>query len=73
MQQLKDDKAKLQKEIERLKTNIHRIDIQIQQEPDVKYDTLMKLKPFFEEVASTLLKKKKARIETEMQQQLTNC
>jgi DNA sulfur modification protein DndD len=70
LQQLKDDKAKLQKEIERLKTNIHRIDIQIQQEPDVKYDTLMKLKPFFEEVASTLLKKKKARIETEMQQQL---
>ena len=70
LQQLKDDKTKLQKEIERLKTNIHRIDIQIQQEPDVKYDTLMKLKPFFEEVASTLLKKKKARIETEMQQQL---
>ena len=51
---------------------IHRFDVQIQQEPDIKYDTLVKLKPFFEEVADGLLKKKKAQIETEMQQQLNN-
>ena len=44
-------------------------DVQIQQEPDVRYDTLAKLKPFFEKVADSLLKKKKAQIESEMQQQ----
>ena len=49
---------------------IHQYDVQIQQEPDLKYDTLMKLRPFFDKVADTLLKKKKAQIETEMQDQL---
>ena len=49
---------------------IHQYDVQIQQEPDVKYDTLVKLKPFFEDVANSLLKQKKLLIETEMQKQL---
>ena len=44
--------------------------MQIQQEPDVKFDTLVKLRPFFDKVADNLLKKKKAQIETEMQSQL---
>lgn len=70
LQNIKEEKIKLRKEIERLSNSIHRIDIQIQQEPDKKYDTLMKLKPFFDEVANILLKKKKVQIETEMQQQL---
>ena len=43
---------------------------QIQQEPDVKYDTLMKLVPFFEEVANSLLTAKKALIENQMKEQL---
>ena len=66
----KKDLGKLQAEIKSLENQIHRFDIQIQQEPDVKFDTLVKLKPFFEEVADALLKTKKAQIETEMQQQL---
>lgn len=69
------DKAKtaerqLKQEIQKLDNRIHRYDVQIQQEPDLKYDTLVKLKPFFEKVADSLLKKKKAQIESEMQQQL---
>ena len=53
-----------------METRIHGYDIQIQQEPDPKYDTLVKLKPFFEEVADTLLKRKKEQIEREMCEQL---
>lgn len=44
--------------------------MQIQQEPDIKFDTLVKLKPFFEEVADALLKRKKTKIEEDMKQQL---
>lgn len=66
----KNDEGKLKKEIQLLDKQIHRYDVQIQQEPDLKYDTLVKLKPFFEKVADSLLKKKKAMIENEMQQQL---
>lgn len=73
--QRKLDKAKItegqiKQEIQKLESRIHRFDVQIQQEPDLKYDTLVKLKPFFEKVADSLLKKKKAQIESEMQQQL---
>lgn len=73
--QRKLEKAKiaggqLKQEILKLESRIHRFDVQIQQEPDLKYDTLVKLKPFFEKVADSLLKKKKAQIESEMQQQL---
>lgn len=70
LERLKAEDTKTKGEIKRLETIIHRFDVQIQQEPDIKYDTLVKLKPFFEEVADGLLKKKKAQIETEMQQQL---
>ncbi|MBD5214976.1 MAG: AAA family ATPase [Bacteroidales bacterium] len=62
--------GQLKQEIRKLDNRIHRYDVQIQQEPDLKYDTLVKLKPFFEKVADNLLKKKKALIESEMQQQL---
>ena len=67
---LKDQESKMQAEIKKLENKIHHFDVQIQQEPDVKYDTLVKLKPLFEDIADTLLKKKKALIETEMQHQL---
>lgn len=72
LERLKAEDTKTKGEIKRLESIIHRFDVQIQQEPDIKYDTLVKLKPFFEEVADGLLKKKKAQIETEMQQQLNN-
>lgn len=62
--------GQLKQDIQKLENRIHRYDVQIQKEPDLKYDTLVKLKPFFEKVADSLLKKKKAQIESEMQQQL---
>ena len=55
-------------QIEKLEKRIHQYDVQIQQEPDIKFDTLVKLKPFFEEVADALLKRKKAKIEEDMEQ-----
>jgi DNA sulfur modification protein DndD len=56
--------------IETLNKKIHSYDVQIQQEPDVKYDTLMKLQPFFDDVADSLLKRKKEQIQNEMKEQL---
>lgn len=56
--------------IKKLEQKIHQFDVQIQQEPDVKYDMLVKLKPFFEDVADTLLRRKKEKIEEDMKDQL---
>lgn len=56
--------------IEKLERRIHQFDVQIQQEPDVKFDTLVKLKPLFEDVADSLLKRKKMKIEEDMKEQL---
>lgn len=70
LEQAKIREGQLRQDIQKLTSRIHRFDVQIQQEPDLKYDTLVKLKPFFEKVADSLLKKKKAQIESEMQQQL---
>ncbi len=67
---LKNTQAELQKQIADLDRDIHGYDVQIQQEPDVKYDTLVKLCPFFEEVANSLLASKKTLIEREMREQL---
>ena len=66
----KSKEAALRQDIQKLEKRIHQFDVQVQQEPDLRYDTLVKLKPFFEKVADSLLKKKKAQIETEMQEQL---
>lgn len=66
----KSQEATLKADIQRLEKRIHQFDVQIQQEPDIKFDTLVKLKPLFEKIADSLLKKKKAQIESEMQQQL---
>ena len=67
---LKTQEDSLKNEIQRLEKRIHQFDVQIQQEPDVKFDTLVKLRPLFDKVADNLLKKKKTQIETEMQSQL---
>lgn len=67
---LKTQEDSLKNEIQHLEKRIHQFDVQIQQEPDVKFDTLVKLRPFFDKVADNLLKKKKTQIETEMQSQL---
>ena len=75
VEKLKMQEDSLRSEIQRLEKRIHQYDVQIQQEPDLKFDTLVKLRPFFDKVADSLLKKKKAQIETEMQSQLNrwNC
>ena len=70
VEKLKTQEDSLKNEIQRLEKRIHQFDVQIQQEPDVKFDTLVKLRPFFDKVVDNLLKKKKAQIETEMQSQL---
>lgn len=70
LEKAKIREGQLRQDVQKLASRIHRFDVQIQQEPDLKYDTLVKLKPFFEKVADMLLKKKKAQIESEMQQQL---
>lgn len=70
IEKLKAQEVTLKADIQRLEKRIHRFDVQIQQEPDIKFDTLVKLKPLFEKIADSLLKKKKAQIESEMQQQL---
>ncbi|MDN0048576.1 AAA family ATPase [Bacteroides gallinaceum] len=70
IEKLKAQEATLKADIQRLEKRIHQFDVQIQQEPDIKFDTLVKLKPLFEKIADSLLKKKKAQIESEMQQQL---
>ena len=70
IEKLKSQEATLKADIQRLEKRIHQFDVQIQQEPDIKFDTLVKLKPLFEKIADSLLKKKTAQIESEMQQQL---
>ena len=70
IEKLKSQEATLKADIQRLEKRIHQFDVQIQQEPDIKFDTLVKLKPLFEKIADSLLKKKKAQIESEMRQQL---
>lgn len=72
VEQLKNLEGSFKADIQRLERRIHQYDVQIQQQPDVKFDTLVKLKPFFDKVADSLLKTKKAQIEREMQQQLNN-
>jgi len=57
-------------EITKVSKKIHQYDIQISQEPDPKYDTLGKLKAFFEDVANKLLKIKKQQIESRMKHDL---
>lgn len=67
---LQGTEKELKEKVKVLDRRIHQYDVQIQQEPDLKYDTLVKMKPFFEEVVDSLLKRKKKQIEVEMQQQL---
>lgn len=62
--------ADLKAEIAKLAKRLHQYDIQISQEPDPKYDTLGRLKGFFEDVANKLLKMKKQQIEMRMKHDL---
>lgn len=62
--------AEKEAEVKKIEAKIHQFDIQISQEPDPKYDTLGKLKGFFEDVANQLLIVKKQQIESKMKQDL---
>ena len=57
-------------EILKIDKKIHQFDIQMSQEPDPRYETLGKLKGFFEDVANKLLKAKKQQIELKMKHDL---
>ena len=70
LERLKKEVERINGDITRIDKDIHGYDVQIQQEPDVKYDTLVKLVPFFEDVANCLLTNKKELIERQMQEQL---
>ena len=67
---LKSDEQRIKKEVEKLTNRINSFDVQMQQEPDPRYDTLVKMAPFFKHVAEELLKQKRCLIENEMQRQL---
>ena len=70
LERLKKDVDQLNGDIAKIDAQIKSFDVQIQQEPDVKYDTLMKLVPFFEEAANMLLINKKTMVEAQMKEQL---
>lgn len=67
---LRDQENNIKNEIKGYEKKIHSFDVQVQQEPDIKYDTLVKLKPLFQHITDELLNRKKKRIETEMCEQL---
>lgn len=70
IKELKVLESQIKDENQRLTSRINGIDVQMQQEPDPKYDTLVKLVTFFGKVTDELLKHKRCLIETEMQKQL---
>ena len=70
LEQLKEKDRELSAQVKTIDNKIHKFDIQVQQEPDPRYDTLAKLKPLFVDISSALLRRKKAQIEAEMKQQL---
>ena len=52
--------------IKKTESRIQRFDIPTTEEPDPKFETLKRLQPLFEEIANTLLKNKKDKIEEKM-------
>jgi DNA sulfur modification protein DndD len=57
-------------EIKKLSNQIESYDIQIQQEPDLKYDTLVKLPDLFNRISKKLLEQKRHSIEQLMKDEL---
>ncbi|MFD2202800.1 AAA family ATPase [Shivajiella indica] len=70
IKRLQADIEDLKGEIKKVDKKLHQFDIQISQEPDPRYETLGKLKGFFEDVANQLLKVKKQQLELKMKQDL---
>jgi DNA sulfur modification protein DndD len=70
IRQLEGDKKQLEDELRQVEKKIVQFDIQMQDEPDPRYETLKRLKPFFEETANGLLRAKKREIEERMRTDL---
>lgn len=68
--QLKEDAIDKNKEIEKIKNKLKQFDIPTTEEPDPKFELLKKLQPLFENIANTLLKSKKDKIEVKMKNDL---
>ena len=62
-----DDKNK---DLKKITKRLQQFDIPTTEEPDPKFEALKKLQPLFDEVANTLLKNKKDKIEDKMKQDL---
>ena len=62
--------SEIKLDIGKIAKKLHQYDIQIKQKPEHKYDTLSRLKGFFEDVANQLLKVKKQQIELKMKKDL---
>lgn len=60
---LKEKISQKQKDIEKINKKLQTYDYQVNQIPDLKYDTLCKLPQLFKELYNTLLKNKKGAIE----------
>jgi DNA sulfur modification protein DndD len=66
---IKDLEAKIKEkegQIKKIEGKIQQFDIPTTEEPDPKFEALKKLEPLFEEIANTLLKNKKDKIEEKM-------
>ena len=60
----------IKNEYDKISKDVHNFDISGSQEADIKYNTLQKLKDFFETLANQLLKNKKQQIEIKMKEDL---
>ncbi|NGX84720.1 AAA family ATPase [Aequorivita sp. KMM 9714] len=58
------------KDIKKITKRLQQFDIPTTEEPDPKFETLKKLQPLFDEIANTLLKNKKDKIEDKMKRDL---
>lgn len=70
IEKLKEDAKDKKKEIEKIKNKLKQFDIPTTEEPDPKFELLKKLQPLFENIANTLLKSKKDKIEVKMKNDL---
>jgi len=67
---IRNEIEKIDFDIRKLENQIHSYDIQNITEPDPRYETLLKLNSFFEDVGSKLLKSKKEQIEARLKADL---
>ncbi|SFD28268.1 AAA family ATPase [Algibacter pectinivorans] len=67
---LKSEIEDKDKEVKKIAKRLQQFDIPTTEEPDPKFEALKKLQPLFDEIANTLLKNKKDKIEYKMKHDL---